>query len=128
MSRARLVYSERRPLARGGFDPDVPTAGYYRHRLRSGGMPVAVHIFLGPVIDPETGEAMLERGERWQATVNGRPVDLYTVWPGCAREPIDEHEAAYLAERERWGRQHAPHSPEANPHKRIDPLKSPILF
>ena len=45
-----------------GVDAENPTAGYYRTRLRSGGVQVGVYIWFGPPFDPETGEE-LDRGQ-----------------------------------------------------------------
>lgn len=126
MARARRLDVRQPQRNTVAYDPDIPTPGFYRYRLRHGGMPVAVHVFLGPIVDPDTGEAMLDRGHAWQATVNGRPVDLYSVWPRCAREPINEREAAYLTELQRWGERNDPDGFHANPHKKIDLLQAPL--
>lgn len=76
-------------------DPEIPTPGCYRVRLRKGAPDSAVRIWLGHGIDPATGEEMTERGFNWQCTVNGARVPFQDVWPGCAREPIsrEEHDA-----------------------------------
>ncbi len=126
MARAALNYSERRPLLPGSVDPDVPTAGFYRWKLARGGHPVGLRIFWGQVRDPDTGE-LLERWN-WQAEVNGRPIDLYRVWPACACERISEAEHDHLVSLERWGRENAPHSPQANPNRPIDLLSAPLPF
>lgn len=107
--------------------PDVPVAGYYRMKLRRGGMYVAVRIWHGPPHDPVTGEE-LDRSWRFQATINGEPAELDRVWPSCAGEPITEAEAAYLTNLQAWGREHAPDSPQANPHRKVDLLSAPISF
>lgn len=126
MTRAALSYRDRTGLVGGCFDPDVPTPGCYRTRLRKGAHPVAVRIHYGQTPDPETGEP-LERWA-WQATINGRPVDLYSVWPGCAREPISQAEHDHLVKLEQWGLEHAPDSPQANPHRPINHLTAPLPF
>lgn len=105
--------------------PDVPVAGYYRMRLRKGGMHVAVRIWYGPPLDPETGEEM-DRSWRFQAEINGRYDEIDRVWPTCAGDPIDEAEARYLIERQRWGEANAPDSPQANPHRKVNLLTAPI--
>ncbi|WP_337846786.1 hypothetical protein [Sphingomonas sp.] len=129
MSRTGLVYSDRAAPTRTfeGFDPDVPVAGFYRHRLVSGGMYVGIRIWFGPPKDPVTGEE-LDRSPRWQAEANGAYIDLERVWPRCARDPIPKATHDYLAAQQRWGEEHAPDAPQANPHKRVDPLSSPLLF
>jgi hypothetical protein len=126
LSRTTLAYDARSQLAAGGFDPDVPTPGFYRTRLRKGAHPVAIHIFYGQTPDPETGEP-LERWA-WQARINGKPVDLYSVWPGCARDPISKAEHDHLVKLELWGREHAPDSPQANPLRPINHLTAPLPF
>ncbi len=73
-------------------DPEVPMTGCYRIRLRKGGPPVALRIWLGPSIDPATGEEVQERGFRWQCTVNGERKPFQDYWPGCARDPITQAE------------------------------------
>lgn len=110
-----------------GFDADIPTPGFYRTRLRSGAVYVGVHIWFGPPKDPATGEEM-DRAARWQAEVNGRYVDLATVWPGCARDPINAQEYAYLAAQQAWGERAAPQSPQADPTRRVDLLTAPLPF
>lgn len=128
MTRAALDYSARRATAPAiGFDADEPIEGYYATRLRFGAIRVGVRIFYGPPSDPVTGEE-LDRSWRWQAHVNGRYVELDTVWPKCAGDPIDEAEYRYLCRLQRWGEQHAPDSPQADPTRCVDPLQSPILF
>jgi len=76
------------PLHVGGFDPDVPVAGYYRIRLVRGAVWSAVHLWYGPPVDPDTGEEM-DRSYRWQARVNGIIADDITrIWPRCAEDMI----------------------------------------
>jgi hypothetical protein len=73
-------------------DPEVPTPGCYRTRLVRGGPFVALRIWLGPSIDPATGEEVTDRGHRWQCTLNGQRVPFWDYWPGCARDPISQAE------------------------------------
>ncbi len=127
MSRAHLDYSVRSSVQREGFDPDIPIAGWYRARLRSGAVFVGVHIWHGLPLDPVTGEEM-DRAPRWNATANGAPIDLALVWPKCAADPIDEAEHEFLIRRQTWAETHQPNTPLANPLQRADPLQSPILF
>jgi hypothetical protein len=113
MSRAHLDYSVRTSVQREGFNPDVPIAGWYRFKLVSGGVFVAVKIWFGAPLDPIDGTE-LDRAPR--------------VWPKCAAEPIDQAEANYLMTRRAWAEQHAPDSPQADPRRRIDLLTAPLPF
>jgi hypothetical protein len=110
-----------------GFDADQPVAGFYRTRLKSGGVHVAVRVWFGPPKDPVTGEE-LDRSHRWQAEANGSYIDLDRVWPKCADEPIGAQEYAYLLARSEWASEHAPESPQANPHLPVNYLTAPLPF
>ena len=129
MSRTGLIYSDRAAPTRAfeGFDPDVPVAGFYRHRLVSGGMYVGIRIWFGPPKDPVTGEE-LDRSPRWQAEANGAYIDLERVWPRCARDPIDQATHDHLMGLQAWAMENAPASAVANPRKRLDPLQTPLMF
>ena len=129
MTRPVLDYSQRRPSATrfAGYDPDEPIAGFYRMRLRSGGVFVGVRIWHGAPLDPVDGTE-LDRSHRWQAQANGRPINLERVWPACACEPIGSAEYAFLVAQQAWGEEHAPDSPQADPTRRIDPLSCPVPF
>lgn len=108
------------------MDPDVPTPGFYRIRLVKGGPWVALHIWLGPSIDPATGEEVTERGFRWQCAINGGervPFDNY--WPGCACDPIDREEHDRIAAESRTM---DPASPFYDPRKRIDLRTAALPF
>jgi hypothetical protein len=106
-------------------DPDTPTPGCYRVRLRRGAADSAVRIWLGHGVDEATGEEMLERPFHWQATVNGVRVPLEQCWPGCAREPISREEHDRLVERNRTME---PESPFFDPTKRVDLRSAPAPF
>lgn len=115
-----------RPSNRGpALDPDVPEPGCYRIRLRRDAPFSAVRIWLGPPVDPATGEEMSERGFRWQATLNGAPTDLYDLWPGCARERISREEHDRLVERNATMDEE---SPWFDPTRRIDLRSAPPPF
>ena len=92
---------ERAPAPERYFDPEQPTPGCYRVRLRRGAPDSAVRIWLGNSIDPVTGEEMSERPLLWQAELNGQRVPLEQVWPGCAKAPIDRAEHDRIVERNR---------------------------
>lgn len=126
MSRLHLDYTApRAPVAGQGFNPDVPVAGFYRTRLRRGAVQVGVRIWCGAPLDPVTGEEM-DRSHRWQAQVNGQPVDLERVWPRCADDPVDEGEYRHLCGVQAWGEKNAPDSPQADPTRAVDLLTAPI--
>ncbi|MGJ8477290.1 hypothetical protein [Sphingobium yanoikuyae] len=127
MSRARLDYSLRSDAQAEGLDPDKPIAGHYRMRLRSGAAYCGVRIWHGAPLDPVTGEE-LDRSHRWQAQANGEDIALDRVWPKCGADPIDVDEYRHLCAVQDWAREHAPTSPQANPHRKADALSSPILF
>lgn len=110
-----------------GFNVDHPVAGFYRHRMRSGGAFVGVRIWYGQPLDPVTGEE-LDRSPRWQAHVNDCYVELDRVWPMCARSPIDEAEYRHLVAMQDWAKVNAPDSALADPSRRADPLSTPMLF
>jgi len=125
-TRSTLRYDVARPLHEGGFDPDVPEAGFYRMRLRQGAMFSAVCIWLGAPVDPATGEEVPERGERWQASMNNEPVPIDHVWPRCAKHPITKAEHDYMLSRQAWGRDVDPDGPDANPQRPVDLMRAPI--
>lgn len=115
------------PAGYEAFSPDLPVAGFYRMRLRSGGVHAGIKVWHGAPLDPETGEEM-DRGWRWQALANGSYIDLDRVWPACAREPITEIEYNRLTGLRAWAVQHAPESGIADPTRPLDLLKSPLVF
>jgi hypothetical protein len=129
----RTPYAERAtgPVAvSGAVDVTRPTEGFYRHKLRSGGVYGGVRIWYGAPLDPVTGEE-LDRSWRWQAAFNGRLVDDFEqVWPVCAGDPITAEEYRTYCNRQRWAEQHAPQSAYADPRKRVDPLSTanPLAF
>lgn len=108
---------------------DTPIEGYYRMRLRRGAVFVGIRIWYGPPHDPDTGEEM-DRSWRWQALMNGTPIDLDRVWPQCANESVSEAEYKHLSRLQQWSIERAPESGFADPHRRIDPLstQNPLPF
>ena len=128
MSRHDIDYSARistRTIA-DGINPDVPIEGYYRHRIRTGGVAVGVRIWWGPPIEPWTGEEM-DRAPRWNATVNGKWIDVERVWPACSHTPIDQAAHDYLISLQAWGAEHG-HEALADPRKKLDALSTPMMF
>ena len=123
-------YSNRKGKAlpqRGpSYDPETPVPGCYRIKLTKGGPFVALRIWLGHPIDPDTGEELTERGLRWQCQLNAAefvPVEDY--WPGCAREPISEADHARICA---LSRTMDSHHPFYDPRRPIDRLKTPMPF
>lgn len=111
-------------------DVSRPVAGFFRHRLRSGGVAVGVRIHYGPPLDPVTGEE-LDRSWRWMADINGEPFDDFDrVWPGCTGDPISEAQYRSYCAQQDWARENAPGSAWADPHLRVDPLSrsTPLQF
>lgn len=109
-----------------------PTAGYYSTSLVRRGPRVAVRIWFGPaVIDGEEQD----RAPGWYCEVDGRtdrlerddtgyrcrvPLDVDTVWPFCAKDPITESEYRYLLAHARWAKEHRPEHPKASPRQAVD--------
>ena len=131
MSRAPRIYDTQvaGQSHHAAADVSEPVAGFFRHRLRSGGVWGGVRIWFGPPHDPVTGEE-LDRSWRWQAVFNDEPIDLDRVWPGCTGLPIAESEYQFFVSQARWARENAPQSAWADPRKRFDPLsaKEPLPF
>lgn len=109
------------------IDPRDPLPGFYKQRLRRGGPWVAVRIWLEPgERDLETGELLSDDVIR--ARRDGRDVDPFQVWPGCASHPIDEAEHRYLDEGAAWDREHDPEAPAANPGRPVDINRTKPVF
>lgn len=103
-----------------------PQPGLYKMRLVRGGPWVPVLIEIDQSIDPETGELITD--EKLRAEVDGRPADPYEIWTRCAFHPVTEQEFQYMHDAATWDRRHDPGAPAANPHSKIDHLKTPIPF
>jgi hypothetical protein len=123
-------YDNRRgtPAAPRGpaYDPDTPAPGRYRIRKVRGGPFVAVQIWLGHPLDPDTGEEMTERGMRWQCRLNGSelvPVEDY--WPGCAKHSIGQAEHDRIC---RLSRTMNPRHAYYDPKRPINRLTVPTPF
>lgn len=130
MTRGLTTYSDRprrQVIVEGAVDVTQPIAGFYRGKLRGGGVLVGIRIWHGPPADPVTGE-LLDRSWRWQAEANGELADFDRVWPDCADEPISEDDYLFYARRQTWARDHAPTSAFADPRRRHDPLTAILPF
>lgn len=132
MTRSARPYADGAAVARTfeGFNTDVPVAGFYRMKLRSGGVLVGIRVWYGAPLDPVTGEEM-DRGWRWQAQADdGGMIELDRVWPACARSPITEADFRVRQGRRRWAEKEAPDSAYANRGQKYDPLSgsTPLPF
>jgi len=107
------------------FDPDVPVRGVYRTRFVKDGPPVALLIWFGPPLDPETGEPM-DRASKWFARINGgEVVEASRFWPGCARDPISFAQYRHIVDRSRTL---DPGDPYFDPYRPIDRAVAPPPF
>lgn len=129
MSRSATPYAQGAAwVAPSGYGISLePTDGFYRTKLRSGGVHVGIRIWFGEPLEPWTREPM-QRGHRWNAECNGKFIEFDRVWPICAGDPIDADEYEYLSSLQAWGEQNAPRGPQANPNKPVDLLTAPILI
>jgi hypothetical protein len=126
MPARRRRYSKPLPPRRGpSYDTEIPVAGHYLVKLRKGGPPVALRLWWGPPLDPETGEPM-DRAPRWNCMLNGvQPVDVADYWPGCAKLPISAAEHDRIAT---LSKTQDRASPFYDPLRSIDRLKAPLPF
>lgn len=106
-----------------------PEPGYFRFRLSARAIRGGVRIWHGPPHDPVTGEE-LDRSWRWQAEMNGEPIDFDRVWPACTGEPISEAEYQRYCARREWAERNAPDSAYADARRAHDPLskEAPLPF
>lgn len=108
--------------------PDKPAAGFFKRRLVRGGPWVPVRIWFSAPSDPHQPGQLLDRSPRWQAELDGREIDIWSVWPGCSGHPIDKQEYDFLRATNAHARTHEPAMPEANPERRIDLNKMPPVY
>lgn len=129
MSRAALIYGEQRADRRfDGVDVSEPVAGFYEGKVRAHGVVAGIRIWHGPPADPVTGEE-LDRSWRWQAEVNGLPIDFDRVWPKCAAREITMGRYQLHCRKTQWARENNPDSAYADPRtKDISALSEPVPF
>jgi hypothetical protein len=131
MKRTPRSYASAEQPARkfAGLDVERPQEGFYRFKLRSGGVYGVVRIWYGAPLDPQTGEEM-DRSWRWQAAFNGELIEFEQAWPQCAKMPCTEADYRHAIRRQEWAKKHAPDSAFADHRTRIDPLSSstPLPF
>ena len=115
---------------------DRPVPGWYRLKLVKGGCWVGAEIRFEPPRDPVTNE-LLDRSWRWYAVVDGRadPVRDHGLqptkrvwWVYNYGQPVAREIHDWLVADRAHARAWRPDSPEANPLKRIDLGKEPIVF
>jgi len=106
-------------------DPEIPTPGCYEVTLRKGAPSSAVRIWLGPSIDPATGQESQERSWFWQCELNGQRVPLEQCWPGCARRAISREEHDRIVARNDTM---DPQSPFYDPKRPINLFDAPPPF
>ena len=63
---------------------DTPRPGFYLTRLCRGGPMVPVEVYQDPRFEAGFG-----------AFAGGSQIDVFKVWPYCAREPVDKAEYDY---------------------------------
>lgn len=99
---------------------DQPQPGYYRRRQTKGGVWVGVLVYRPCPIDLEPATwGWIDRYPTLLAYTDGRhSVEAYTVWTSL--RPVTKNEYEYLVSTNEWAREHAPHLPQANPHKAVD--------
>lgn len=89
---------------------DEPVEGFYATRLVKDGPLVTVKIWQ---VDTEW----------WHVEIDGKPgtvVDLYRVWPGCAKQPLTVGEYDTMRRRANMATVFAPNHPLSNPRKKVD--------
>lgn len=111
---------------------------YYAITSVKGGPKRALAVWHGVPTDPDTG-ADLDRAPRWQATLDGQPVedldrvainyDHYNPALGITinGKEIDQQEHDYIVKLRAWAVTYAPGLPEAKPRQKIDVSKMPPI-
>ena len=107
---------------------DNPQPGYFRLRLRRGGVASVAVITHNLPRDPATGETLTERSRLWEVFIDGLPIGrpspnpqtagVFSVWglgTQISKTEHDEH-----VKRAAWMREHRPDMPESDPMRRVD--------
>ncbi|MEW4469045.1 hypothetical protein AB1K62_14555 [Parasphingorhabdus sp. JC815] len=130
MARSSTPYGEMRStgVRFEGVNPDIPVAGLYITRMRSGGALCALRIWYGAPLDPVTGEE-LDRSHGWNALLNEHEsVDIERIWPSCAADLTTRAKYEAVVRRSKWARENASGTALANPYRKADPLTDNLLF
>lgn len=112
-----------------------PEPGHYRFRKIRGGPWVAAKILLEPTPDPWVPENKMDRPCYWSVVIDGEPEPLTEIIPQTIvwkvyewGERIDEETYHLMVAQSEWDKKYDPHSPNANPDKRVDLSKAPTFF
>jgi hypothetical protein len=129
VKRSDPKYANRRGKPAGSrgraYQPDLPDPGCYLIRLARGGPPVALRIWFGAPLDPDTGEE-LDRAPRWMAQINGTSlIEFDRVWPECAKRPISDAEHDRIAKASLTVDRS---DPFYDPKRPVDYMKTPMPF
>jgi hypothetical protein len=107
----------------GQYEP-----GYWAMRLAKGAPEVGACIrWEQTTHEPGDETNRMDRSPILTARINGEVRHLDDVWTRRGR-PITEAEYRFLVEDRGWAKDHAPHLPEANPHRRAGIADLPIPF
>lgn len=106
--------------------PDDPQCGFFKRRLRRGGVLVPARIWLYSPIDIGTGE--LVDDEVLQCEVDGQYANPVEQWSYLCGNPITEQEFNYLMALRQHAQVHEPDLPHADPRKPVDWLTAPLPF
>lgn len=117
------------------YDPNTPTAGFYKTRLSKGGPFCAVRIWrpccctINGTDDNLVHEwsETCDRHGPLSVLLNDEEVSLDRVWPHCARWPISEEYYHHMLAVRAWALG-VPGAPEAKPYQPIDPMRAAPLF
>ncbi len=107
---------------------DRPEPGFFKLRMRSGGVFVPAIIFLSCPMDPYTGE-QLDRHRCLMAAIGNDEPDFEgvdKVW--MFGSLIRRSEYLYMQAVKSWAETYAPTAPEASPLEPIDHFRTPINF
>lgn len=103
---------------------DAVQDGWFKRRLVAGGPWVAARIWRTIETDFVTGK---ETGfDIVRCEVNGRAMNPLRQWDALQRFPISVADFDYMAAKSDWAKKHAPESPDASPHLKIDWNKVPL--
>ena len=101
---------------------DEPHCGWFRTRLVRDGVPVPAVIWMEQPVD---SSGALDGDEYLRCKIHNKEVDPYKAWTWLCKDPISEATYNYMRDLLAWAAEHAPDSPEANPHLSIQWGKVP---
>lgn len=115
----------------------VPEGGLYEIVLVSGAASCAAAIWYGVTPDPDFPDNMQDRSAYWHGEINGEPDPnpccapserVWRIWHCRDLVRVTPRRYKWLIEHRAWAKRHRPDSPEANPWRRPDPLKTRVPF